>query len=81
MGTNMDELKQSVRQCPEQLKKKWFGEDVSFRYVIEGFGVSVPEVPDKSDMMDSITEVCPFQVPPSCLAAEKWHLGKFPQAG
>ena len=81
IGTTMDELKQSVRKCPEQLKTKWFGENVSFRYVIEGFGVSVPEVPDKSDMMDSITEVCPFQVPHSCLAAKNGACARYHRLG
>lgn len=65
----MAELKESLRKCPEQLKTKWFGEDVSFRYMIEGFGVSIPEVPDKRDMMDAITEVCPFEVWPCCHAS------------
>lgn len=62
----MDELKESICSCPEHVKAKWFGTDVSFRYVIEGFGVSIPEVPDKRDMMDAITEVCPFEVQRSC---------------
>eukprot|EP00892_Ulva_mutabilis_P012672 jgi/Ulvmu1/9778/UM056_0018.1 len=64
-GRNMAELKQSISRCPDHLKTKWFGADVSFRYVIEGFGVSIPEVPDKRDMMDAITEVCPFAGPVS----------------
>lgn len=58
----MAELKDSIRTCPANLKAKWLGPNTSFKYVIEGFGVSIPEAPDKCDMMNEITEVCPFEV-------------------
>lgn len=60
-GTSLAELTQSLKECPWKTKAPWIDKNVSFRFVVEGFGRKIPEE-EKLALMDAVTEVCPFEV-------------------
>lgn len=68
----MEELKESLRQCPDHIKAPWLNKSVSFRFVVEGFGRKIPDE-EKLTLMDEVTDVCPFEVCSTCFAYKLFH--------
>lgn len=61
-GSSLEELKESLRECPAHIMQPWLAQDKSFKFVVDGFGRRF-SVQEQIKLMHDVTDVCPLQGP------------------
>jgi hypothetical protein len=60
-GRTLPELKASLRQCAAKVKEPWCRPELSFKWIVDGFGKKILQ-PQQLELMRELASECPFQV-------------------